>query len=89
MGRHFLVLTLSAFVLTCGVLAASAQQATDVPTMQQQPQNLQEQLQRQLQGTTSSRQVVRDWRIIHGTDSYTHRSRREQAAVANSITERI
>jgi EF hand domain-containing protein len=60
MGRYFLVLTISAFVLTCGVLAANAQQVPDVPTMQQQPQNLQEQLQRQLQGTPSSRQVVRD-----------------------------
>jgi hypothetical protein len=37
MGRHVLVLTTSAFVLTCGVLAASAQQVPDVPTMQQQP----------------------------------------------------
>ncbi len=60
MGRHFLVLTISAFVLTCGVLAASAQQVPDVPTMHQQPQNLQEQLHRQLQGTPSSRQVVED-----------------------------
>jgi hypothetical protein len=60
MGRHFLVLTMSAFVLTCGVLGASAQQVPDVPTMQQQPHNLQEQLQRQLQGTPSSRQVTQD-----------------------------
>jgi hypothetical protein len=60
MGRHVLVLTTSAFVLTCGVLAASAQQVPDVPTMQQQPQNLQEQLQRQLQGSPSPRRVVED-----------------------------
>jgi EF hand len=84
MGRHVLVLTTSAFVLTCGVLAASAQQVPDVPTMQQQPQNLQEQLQRQLQGVPSPHRVVEDdidddgwmtgwrygprWRQHHGWD---------------------
>jgi hypothetical protein len=60
MGRHVLVLTTSAFVLTCGVLAASAQQVPDVPTMQQQPRHLQEQLQRQLQGIPSPHRVVED-----------------------------
>jgi len=60
MGRHFLVFTISAFILTCEVVVAGAQPVPDVPTMQQQPQNLQEQLQRQLQGTPRSRQVVED-----------------------------
>jgi hypothetical protein len=59
MGRLVFVLTTSAFVLTRGVLAGSAQQVPDVPTMQQ-PQNLQEQLQRQLQGIPSPRRVVED-----------------------------
>jgi hypothetical protein len=63
MGRHVFVLTTSAFVLTCGILAASAQQVPDVPTVQQQPQNRQEQAAQSTtlpsQSTTTKIQLVR------------------------------
>jgi hypothetical protein len=60
MQKHVLVLTTSAFILTCGAIAASAQQPPDVPEMQQQSQTLQQQLERQLQGTQIQRRVIED-----------------------------
>jgi EF hand len=59
MQKHVLVLTTSAFILTYGAIAASAQQPPDVPEMQQQSQTLQ-QLERQMQGTQIQRRVIED-----------------------------
>ena len=62
MQKHVLLLTTSAFILAYGAFAASAQQVPDVPTLQQQPQILQQQqeLERQLQGAPTPRRGVED-----------------------------
>jgi hypothetical protein len=57
MQKHVVVLTTSAFILSCGAIAASAQQG---PMMQQQPPILQQQreLERQGQGAQTPRRGV-------------------------------
>ena len=42
MQKHVLMLTASTFILAWGAIAASAQSVPDVPTIQQQPQILQQ-----------------------------------------------
>jgi hypothetical protein len=60
MQKHVLILTTSASILACSAIAGSTQQFPDVPTMQQPPQNLQQQLDRQLEGTPIQRRAVDD-----------------------------
>ena len=63
MQKHVLVLMTSAVVLACGAIAASAQEnMPGVPTMQQQPQILQQQqeLERQVPGAQTPRRGVED-----------------------------
>src|SRR5262245_22798202 len=59
MQKRVLLLTASAFILTCGAIAASAQQG---PLTQQQPQILQQQQEQghQLQGAQTPRRAVHD-----------------------------
>src|SRR5437763_4861353 len=62
MQKHVLMLTASTFILACGAIAASAQQVPDVPTIQQQPQILQQrqELERQLRGAQTPRRGIED-----------------------------
>ena len=61
MQKRVLLLTTSAVMLAWGVVAASAQAITPGgPMTQQQPQTLQQQLERQLQGIQTQRRGVED-----------------------------
>jgi hypothetical protein len=61
MQKHVLLLTTSAVMLAWGIIAASAQAMTPGgPMTQQEPQTLQQQLERQLQGVQTQRRGVED-----------------------------
>jgi hypothetical protein len=62
MQKHVLMLTASTFILAYGAIAASAQQVPDVPTIQRQPQILQQrqELERQLRGAQTPRRGIED-----------------------------
>jgi hypothetical protein len=70
MQKHVLVLTTSAAMLAWSTIAASAQAMTPgAPETPQQPQTLQQQLERQLQGVQTQRRSVEDDR---DEDDFTH-----------------
>ena len=70
MQKHVLLFTASAVMLAWGIIAASAQAMTPGgPMTPQEPQTLQQQLERQLQGVQTQRRSVEDDR---DQDDYTH-----------------
>ena len=70
MQKHVLLLTTSAVMLAWGIIAASAQAMTPGGAMTpQEPQTLQQQLERQLQGVQTQRRNAEDDR---DQDDYTH-----------------
>src|SRR6516165_3492921 len=70
MQKHVLLFTASAVMLAWGIIAASAQAMTPGgPMTPQEPQTLQQQLERQLQGIQTQRRNVED---DGDQDDYTH-----------------
>ena len=70
MQKHVLLLTTSAVMLAWGTIAASAQAMTPGgPMTPQEPQSLQQQLERQLQGVQTQRRSFEDDR---DQDDFTH-----------------
>ena len=70
MQKHVLLLTMSAVMLAWGIIAASAQAMTPGgPMTPQEPQTLQQQLERQLQGIQTQRRSFEDGR---DQDDFTH-----------------
>ena len=70
MQKHVLLFTASAVMLAWGIIAASAQAMTPGgPMTPQEPQSLQQQLERQLQGVQTQRRNVED---DGDQDDYTH-----------------
>jgi hypothetical protein len=71
MQKHVLLFTTSAVMLAWGIIAASAQAMTPGgPMTPQEPQTLQQQLERQLQGVQTQRRNVED--DGDQDDDYTH-----------------